>query len=158
MASQPLRTGVTWHCGCQPNTSQLTAGDRTRTHGMRNTRTYTIWCCMKARGKGKNGTYAPIEVCGRWQKFENFLADMGEAPDGMSIDRIDNGMGYQPGNCRWATRDTQNNNRTNNIVLTHAGVTATLSQWARMTGHAYSKLYKRYVTMGWDTNSTLSTP
>jgi hypothetical protein len=52
-----------------------------------------------------------VAVCDRWRKFAHFLEDMGARPEGTTLDRIDNGKGYEPGNCRWATRSMQNANR-----------------------------------------------
>ena len=88
-----------------------------RTHGMRWTPVYNIWRHMKSRCSNPNHKFyhryggRGIKVCDRWMKFENFLADMGENPKGMSIERIDNAKGYYPANCKWANQTAQSRNR-----------------------------------------------
>jgi hypothetical protein len=57
---------------------------------------------------------AGITVCERWYKYENFYADMGDRPEGKSIDRINVYGNYEPSNCRWATGSEQQRNRRDN--------------------------------------------
>lgn len=87
------------------------------THGMYGTPTYHSWSNMIQRCTNPNTPKYEyyggrgIEVCGQWREFAQFYADMGERPDGMTLDRIDSDGDYEPGNCRWATKTQQLANR-----------------------------------------------
>lgn len=84
--------------------------------------THVSWKAMKRRCKDQNAWHFSyyggrgIRVCDRWMKFENFLADMGIRPDGLTLDRKDTNGNYEPGNCRWATPKEQSNNRRNRRI------------------------------------------
>lgn len=116
-----LRRGLSKSCGCLHKEIISKMGkDRIR-HGRSNKGdlTYTSWQHMKRRVLNKNSPDFPnwggrgIKVCERWIKFENFLEDMGERPEGMTLDRIDNDGNYEPSNCKWSTRKEQNRNKRN---------------------------------------------
>jgi len=70
---------------------------------------------------------------------------MGERPEGMTLDRIDGAKGYEPGNCRWATRQTQSENRKNVRWYEHEGKTLTIAGWARELGLSKTSLHRNLV-------------
>lgn len=82
-----------------------------------------------------------IKVCDRWNGnlgFENFVNDMGERPDGTTLDRIDVNGNYEPSNCRWATTEQQMNNRTDNSRIILNGESITCSQLCKRYGFYYT--------------------
>lgn len=89
-----------------------------------------------------------IQVCAAWGSFTQFLADMGEAPEGLSIERVENDKGYEPGNCRWATPKQQARNTRANRLIKHNGETLCLSEWAERLGTTADVLWKRLERKG----------
>lgn len=81
-----------------------------------------------------------IKVCDRWSGhlgFENFVNDMGERPDGTTLDRIDYNKGYCPENYRWATDEQQANNKTDNVYIIAGDRQITAKQFCKMLGLNY---------------------
>lgn len=119
--TQKLRSGHTKSCGCYAREVSSKNGILNASHGharSKNSRTYSTWKAMmtrctneKAKSYAKYGGRG-INVCERWRVFDNFLADMGERPEGTTIDRINNHAGYSVENCRWATPAQQSRNQT----------------------------------------------
>lgn len=130
---QALRSGAVVSCKCYAN--ELAAQNKL-THGLSATTYYKAWFGMIQRCENKNHTkwkrYGArgIKVRERWHAFENFLADMGQRPEGTSIERVDNDGNYEPGNCEWADRATQMSNKSDNRWLEFSGLRMTVSQWA----------------------------
>lgn len=110
--AQCLRSGGTKSCGCLRKDYPRPG---TPTHGMTGTPTYNSWRAMKQRCAGDDERWGGrgITICKRWlgrSGLTNFIADMGERPPGLTLDRINNDGNYEPSNCRWATPMQQTHN------------------------------------------------
>ena len=139
-----LTTGNTMSCGCYHD-------EYRRTHGMTNTRLFKIWTGMKARCKydygdrHKHYVDRGIAVCSEWGDFETFRdwALNNGYQDDLTIDRIDNDLGYYPENCRWVNNSIQQNNKTNTRRVTYNGETHSAKEWSRILGVGYTGLIYR---------------
>lgn len=167
VASYGLVSGRTNSCGCikrEQNHQMFT------THGESNvnkTRLYRIWAGMKTRCYNKNQSYAygkygakGIVVCDEWKESYEAFRDWAHGngyQDNLSIDRIDPHGPHSPDNCRWATDKQQQDNRSNNRILTFNGVSKTLAEWADATGFTKSTIEHR-LSRGWSVANTLQTP
>jgi hypothetical protein len=139
-----LRSGRTISCGCEHSrrsSARVAALHKANvTHGASNTRAYTTWRSMKSRCLNTRSRYyryyggRGITICERWMTFKNFLADMGQPPDGLEIDRINNSGPYSPENCRWSSRTEQQNNRRVNRIFSVNDEAHTIAEWSRITG------------------------
>jgi hypothetical protein len=116
---------------------------------------YSVWRGMTSRCRNPKSTgyhnYGGrgIKVCERWQLFDNFLADMGEKPEGMTLERIDSNGDYEPGNCRWATYAEQARNKHNNINITINKTSKCLTDWAAFAGISVETVISR-LRVGWE--------
>lgn len=143
-----LKKGNSRSCGCarRATCSKRMASLNLR-HGDTGSKEHQTWIGIIKRTTrpsshrwneyGKAG----IGVCDRWLSYENFLADMGRAPDGeSSIDRIDNTKSYSPENCRWATPSIQAQNRSTNRYTVHNGSVVCFAEAARRMGVSRSTI------------------
>ena len=143
-------------CGCAFGLTKHGYGDTAN-------KTYSTWHGMKQRCDNPNNdryssyggrgiTYDP-----RWADFKLFLADLGEIPEGMTIDRINNDGNYEKSNIRFADQKTQQNNRRSNRLLTYKGETKTVSQWAEQLNMKWHTLGVR-LHRGWTVEEAIETP
>lgn len=104
---------------------------------------YKTYASMLSRVR-YHSRYKDISVCDRWlESFRNFLSDMGERPEGMSLDRIDNNGDYSPENCRWATRQQQQENRSTTVFIEYEGRRLSATGWSKEIGVSSGTIAKR---------------
>jgi hypothetical protein len=158
--AQLLRLGKTQSCGCLQKERASQASKR---HGLSHTPIHNIWLSMLQRCNDKKCKAYPsyggrgITVCDRWLVFEDFFADVGLPPDGMTLDRYPNNDGnYEPGNWRWATKVEQANNRRSNKLIAYANKTQTQVQWEDELGLRRGQIYDR-LRRGWTIERALTT-
>lgn len=150
-----VKSGKTSSCGCYSR--EITA-DRSRTHGMCKTETYTSWQAMINRCNDvKHEAYhnyggRGIKVCERWlTSFANFYEDMGERPSEYTLDRIHVNGDYEPGNCKWSSKKEQSWNKRNNRYVKYAGKTMNLYEWSEILNMNYAALWHKCNKSNWDT-------
>jgi hypothetical protein len=163
--SHALTSGHTKSCGCwkdERNTSTPSIhGHASRAKGI--SPTYRTWQCMITRCTNvsvksyKDYGARGISVYAGWLVFENFLADMGEKPSGMSIERMDNEKGYGPDNCKWATKIEQARNTRANKFISYKGKRMTQAEFAEVIGHNQSTVSYR-LRSGWTPEQVANTP
>lgn len=158
-----LVSGNTSSCGClhREMVSAMFRKHGARTHH-ESSRTYESWRGAKARTsrvghkRAKYYIARGIVMCDRWRNdYAAFVADMGECPEGHSLDRIDNNGNYEPGNCRWAPQVQQVRNRNSTIKIVVDGREVPLGEAAEKAGVGYSTARWRQ-RQGWTAEQILA--
>lgn len=157
-----LKNGSVKSCGCLQH--QKTTN---KTHGESYTNLYATWARMKSRCKNEsNASYENyggrgITVCDDWNNdyisFRDWALNNGYE-QGLSIDRINNDLGYNPDNCRWATTKQQQNNRRCNVIYSMNGEAHTLSEWCDIYHLNRSTIDRRINRSGMTLEQALTTP
>jgi hypothetical protein len=133
-------------------------------HGQKHTKSYASWCGMRERCLNQNCKAFPnyggrgITISAEWGKFSSFYRDMGDPPDGYTLERIDNNKGYSAENCRWATRTEQSRNRRSLVQVTMNNETHPLSVWVEKIGAVSYATAHRRIVMGWTIEDAIKTP
>ncbi len=153
-----LVKGLSTSCGC---IGFVLRAKKLKKHGMAKTPTYKSWHSMIQRCDGKGGheyyVNNGITVCESWKSFDNFYKDMGEIPNGKTLDRIDGSKGYFKENCRWATIKQQMNNKITNVFVEPFGQKMTVAQAAEKYNIGISCLRHR-LNKGMPINDAVTKP
>lgn len=164
-----LRNGHTKSCGCL-----FKIGNNLK-HGhnksSKRSKTYNVWANMIERCTNpKNKSYKnyggrenPITVCERWSNknpkgFKNFLEDMGECPNRLTLDRINNNLGYFKENCKWSSRKEQARNTRQNHIISFDNKIECLTDMAEKYEINRGTLSSRINRYGWSIKRALTTP
>lgn len=152
-----LISGASRTCGC----------GRLTQDGLSRTKEYTAWSGMLGRCHNpsersfRNYGARGIHVCPEWHPpdgFTKFVDHIGKMPSpGLTVDRIDNAKGYEPGNVRWATRKEQARNQRRNRLITAFGKTQCLQAWEDETGIKRNAIVLR-LDAGWSPEEAVSLP
>lgn len=160
-----LNSGASTSCGCwkkdRASAQTIHGGNR---RGAR-TPEYASWAAMVARCTNEKDRLFKyygargIKVCARWRNsFQAFLEDLGQRPEGMTLERVDNDGDYEPGNVKWATRTEQARNKRSSRRISWRGTTRVLVEWAEVLGIPYKTLHSRLNKYGWSVDRAFSTP
>ena len=156
-----LRSNHTKSCGCY---SALVTSKAKKVHGWSQTRVYDVWYNMVTRctkpGVSSYENYGGrgIKVCDEWLRFEPFRdwALSHGYKDNLTIERINNDIGYSPDNCKWIPKSEQGKNRRTNTIIEYNGETKILSEWAEHLGINTSTLC--YRLKAWDIERAFTQP
>jgi len=146
-----LKGGGTFSCGCLRDEINR---DLHTTHGETDSPEHVVWSGMRDRCLNPNSTIYEyyggrgITIDPRWDRYENFLEDMGRRPSGGTLERKDNSGPYAPWNCVWESRKAQARNKRTNRVVVYEGRSMCVAELAELKGMNYFMLYNRLVTMG----------
>lgn len=160
VSTSHLKSGDVQSCGCLIRTNHY------KIHGECDTRLYDIWNGMKKRCNNPNSDRyndyggRGITVCDDWNNnyinFRDWSLNNGY-DDNLTIDRIDNDLGYSPDNCRWATRLEQQNNTRSNAYYEFNNETHSLTEWCRILNLNYNTIKSR-LRNGWTFEQAITTP
>lgn len=148
-----VTSGRTKSCGCRGAIKEH-----------REKKTYKTWEGMRSRCNNPNNARyhryggRGIKICERWNVFRNFINDMGERPDKMTLDRIDNDGDYGPENCRWATMREQYRTRGTSRNISAYGVTLPIHEWENNLEIGRGRVSYRLDKLGWGVEEALFTP
>ena len=169
----------TWHCKCdcgnyiEAKTSRIKTGhtrscghikkDNAKKHGLSYSKEYASWSSMKSRCQNENNpSYCRyggrgISVSKEWsESFSVFHKDMGECPNGYSLERKDNNKGYNKNNCKWASSKDQALNRRSSLIINYRGESKPLKTWCEELKLNYGKVYMRLTKLKWSVERALS--